>query len=392
MDKNNNGFRIITEDELFEIEEKTKKHRKKGRIRNLIIFLVLLLVLAGCYLLVHYSTFTKVRTIELFKSDNAVESSYTQFGQGILKYSKDGVSFLDRKAKEQWNQPYEMKNPIIATSKKSAAIADKGGNAILILDKNGFVGEVKTAAPVEKISVSDLGMVCAMLSNETAPEIICYDTEGDAVVEHKAAVSKSGFPVDATISADGKTLMVSYLEISQGKMISKVRYYNFSSDNSLNIVEEEKQYEDTIVPSVFFMKDDISVHVGDNQLNIQSGTTELKEIANIKFNSQISSVAFNDRYIAITLKNKVGHELKLFNTRGKNILSKTIEEEYSHIKIVNNQIVMYDGTKCGIIMKDGIVKFKGNTEQQIYEMFPVLGINKYMIVSDQGLELSRLVK
>lgn len=392
VEKKNSGFRIITEEELFAIEEKTKKHKKKGRIRNLIIFLVLLLILVGCYLLVHYSTFTKIRTIDLFKSDNAVESSYLQFEQGVLKYSKDGVSYLDRKAKEAWNQPYEMKNPILATSKKRAAVADKGGNVILILDKKGFVGEVKTTAPIEKISVSDIGIVCAMLSNDVTPEIICYDTEGETVVEHKASISKSGFPVDATISANGKTLMVSYLEIDKGKMTSKVKYYNFSTEKKLKVEEEEKTYENTIVPMVFFVKDDLSVHVGDNQLDIERGTTQLKNIATLKFKSQISSVAYNDHYIAIMLKNKVGHELRLYNTRGKKILSKDIEEEYSHMKIVNNQIVMYDGTKCGIIMKDGVMKFKGDTKQQIYEIFPVFGVNKYIVVSDQGFELSRLVK
>lgn len=39
-------------------------------------------------------------------------NGYVDFADGILKYTKDGVSYLDAQGKVVWNQSYEMKSPI----------------------------------------------------------------------------------------------------------------------------------------------------------------------------------------------------------------------------------------------------------------------------------------
>jgi len=396
LSNKNNDIRIIPEEELEEVNERVKKHKRKVHIRNACIVLVLLLLLGGSYLLVHYSTYTRVRTISLYNNEHTDESAYAQFLNGVLEYSKDGVVFLNKKAKEVWNQPYEMKNPIITLGKESAAIGDKGGNKILVLDKDGLKGEIKTTAPVEKITVSDQGIVCAVLTNDNSPEIICYDSVGNPLVEHKASLKKTGYPVDATISPNGKTLLISYLNVEEKKLVTTVRYYSFrgegEKDVEKGVSQAERVYEDTVVPSVFFMKGDVSVHVGDNQMSMIKGVKSLKEEKTITFKEQIYSVVNNENYVGLILKSKSGYELQLYDRTGKKILEKSIDEEYTNIKLVGNQVIMYDGVKCAIIMKDGVVKFEGNTEQQIYEIFPVLGINKYIIVRDQGLELTRLVK
>ncbi|MFV0364852.1 MAG: DUF5711 family protein [Suipraeoptans sp.] len=403
MFKGKKNFRVIDDDEEIEInidevekdiETQIKTHKRKRRIIISIVMTVLIIVTVGTGLFIHYQTYTTVRDIEKYDSDSEDNSSYIKFLNGVLKYSKDGVSLVSNDGKETWNSPYEMKNPIVAISAKSVAVGDKGANQILVFDKNGIKGEIKTTSPIEKINISEQGIVCAVLSNDNDPEIVCYDASGNILVQHSASFSNSGYPVDAEISSDGKTLMVSYLNIGNESITSKVNYYNFAGeeDNNKEISIVDKEYKNTIVPTVFFMGNNISVHVGDNQMSIIRGSEKLDEVANITFDNEILSVVNSDKLIGIVEKDKTDYRLYLYDVRGKEVLNKKFSTEYSHIKLVGNEVIMYDGTKCCIITRDGVIRFEGDTQRNILEIYPVIGINKYIVVSETGIESVRLTK
>ena len=53
---------------------------------------------------------------------------------------------------------------------------------------------------------------------------------------------------------------------------------------------------------------------------------------------------------------------------------------------------MYEGKKCSIFMRNGILKFDGEMENNIMEIFPVSGVNKYIVMSADGMKKVRLVK
>ncbi len=53
---------------------------------------------------------------------------------------------------------------------------------------------------------------------------------------------------------------------------------------------------------------------------------------------------------------------------------------------------MYDGNNCIIFLKSGIQKFEGEIETNIREIFPTMGVNKYIVINANGMENVRLVK
>ena len=53
---------------------------------------------------------------------------------------------------------------------------------------------------------------------------------------------------------------------------------------------------------------------------------------------------------------------------------------------------MYDGNNCSIFLKSGIQKFEGEMETNIREIFPIMGVNKYIVINANGMENVRLVK
>ncbi len=179
-------------------------------------------------------------------------------------------------------------------------------------------------------------------------------------------------------------------------MTSKVMYYNFGetgkekTDNQVS----SHEYKDTVMASGFFLDEDTSAAVGDNCLAIYQGKEVPEEKVQIALDKEIKSVIHNEHYIGLILKNegKEGYELRLYNGDGKVVISKDFTGDYSNVKLCKRQVIMYDGKKCSIFMRNGIQKFDGEMEYNIMEIFPVAGVNKYIVMSADGMKKVRLVK
>lgn len=379
-----------------DIEGQIRQHKARTRRRIVIAAAAVLAAAAGIYLLIHLQTYTEARVSDTYKIKGAANNNYKEFADGVLKYSRDGVAYLNHKGEEEWNQPYQIKNPFIDVCEESAALADKGGNDIMVFQKEGLKGEIHTTLPIEKVSVSGQGIVGVILKNESSPKVICYDTAGNVLVELKASSAGSGYPVDVALSEDGEVLIVSYLYTHDGKLTSKVSYYNFgeAGEEKTDHQVASKEYEGTIMPSVFFMKGDTSAIVGDDRLVIYKGLDEPKEQAEVEIKKEIKSLFHNQKYIGMVLKNegKEGYELRLYNTDGRQVMSKDFTGDYSKVKLCGSQVLMYDGKKCTVFLRTGVRKFKGELQSNILEIFPIAGVNKYIVMNADGMEVVRLVK
>ena len=77
---------------------------------------------------------------------------------------------------------------------------------------------------------------------------------------------------------------------------------------------------------------------------------------------------------------------------GEQKISKKFVGEYSNISVSEGNVIMLDGKKCMIFSAWGVRKFDGEVEMNIKEVLPLTGINKYLLVSNDGMEEVRLVK
>ena len=83
-------------------------------------------------------------TVAWEKEIAASESSTTEFvpfGENVLKYTKDGASYLDKSGKAVRSMSYELKSPICYVNGDYAVIGDQQGNDIYIVDKTGSRGD-----------------------------------------------------------------------------------------------------------------------------------------------------------------------------------------------------------------------------------------------------------
>ena len=134
----------------------------------------------------------------------------------------------------------------------SFAVADNGGNNILVFSEDGLKGEIETTMPIEKIALSDQGIVSAILKNESSPKIMSYDATGNILVEQQITMSSLGYPAALDLSDDGKMLAVSYLYTEGTSLKSRVIYYNFGEEGQEKTDNQVTSdvYEDTVMAEI----------------------------------------------------------------------------------------------------------------------------------------------
>ena len=390
-------FKILAApDDLSEIKNKVKKFRFRKLRKLLVPAVLILLAVCGTYLLLKNQTYMQARTAREYPVDISDTSSYARFGDGIVRYNRDGVVFLNKKNEEQWIQPAQIQNPIIVVKDKAFAVADNGGNNIMVFTEEGLKGEIETTLPIEKIAVSDQGIVSAVLKDENSPKIISYDATGNILVEQKTTAGTTGYPAALELSDDGRVLAVSYLYTEGAAIKSKVVFYNFGETGqgkTDNIVSSE-EYNDTVAAEIFFMGEDRSVVVGDNGFTIYKGKEEPQKEKEITVGQEIQSVFHSDQYIGFVLLNrdKSGYEVRLYNRLGDQVLNRDIPAKYDNVKIDGDEIIMFDGTKCCIVSATGIIRFNGDIKINALEMFRAPGLNRYYVMSVDELRVIYLTK
>lgn len=390
-------LRILTPpDDLSEVRKKIRRLRHKKMRRILVIVVLVLLAVCGTYLLMKNQVYGNARTGAQYSGDSSDTSNYAQFADGIVRYNRDGVVYLNKKNEEQWIQSAQLQNPVIVVKDESFAVADNGGNSILVFSEEGLKGEIETTLPIEKIAISDQGIVSVLLQNETAPTIMTYDATGNILAEMQISSGTTGYPTAMEMSDDGNTLAVAYLFFEGTAVKSRVVYYNFSEagkSNTDNIVSSE-DYDDTITGDIFFMDGERSVVVGDSSLIFYKGTDAPEVEKEITLDQEIQSVFHSDDYIGLILLNseKSGYELRLYNRIGEQMINRDISGKYDNIKIDGDEIIMFDDSKCCIVTVTGIIKFEGDLDVDAQEMFRAFGVNRYYVMSVDELRVIYLTR
>lgn len=373
------------------VRRQVKRHRQSVLGQWTIRIVVAVMIVTGTCLVIENQTYTSVTTADSYKKNTEDSNQYAAFSDGMIRYSRDGVVFLNKKNQEKWIQPCQIQNPVIDINEDVFAVADIGGNTIMIFQKSGLKGEIETTLPIEKIAVSNQGIVSAILKNESTPQIISYDAVGNILVEHQVNLNSTGYPISLDMSADGKNLLVSYLSTKNGTLKSVFASYNFGQagqQKTDNLIYTE-EFEQTVVADVFYMDASTSVAVGDKSFAIYEGTQSVKKKKEVNLNQEIRSEFHSDKYIGFVLTNqdKSGYEVQLYDKTGKQMINREITGEYSHAKLAGDEMILFDGTKGCVISDTGIQRFKGDWGMDVQDVVPTEGIHRYLLAGADELRV-----
>lgn len=389
--KKRRKLRVIRPDTVIESEKSREDKSRNLKIKVITIIGIVCALLLAIYLFYVYRTYNNYKVRKTIKIETGTNSQYQAFGEFVVKYSNDGISYING-TETIWNEAYEMKSPIVDVCGDYLAIADKNSNTIYIFNKKGKVGEVNTSYPIIKIEVAQQGVVAALLEEASANYIELYDKEGNLIVSHKSLLSENGFPLSFSISNDGEKMMTSYLSIKEGSTENQVIFYNFSNvgkDEVDRVVGTFNQYGETIVPAVYFVSNEDAIAIGDNVLTIYKMKEKPTIRKEIKFDKEIQKVFYNEKYVGLIFENSKGdtpYKMEVYSLSGEKIMSKEIEMNLDHVKFAGKNVLMYDDVTCELISLKGVVKFKHVFTKQLDAIVPMESTNTFLLMTKNKIE------
>ena len=185
-------------------------------------------------------------------------------------------------------------------------------------------------------------------------------------------------------------MVVSYLYVSSGVMQSKVLFYNFS-DVGQNEVDRMvggfNHYAQSVVPKVEFLNNDVVVAVADDRVSFYSMKQKPDLVGEEEISEEIEKICYSEDYIGLILKNtseqqEEEHLVKVYNTKGKLVMSVYTDELYDNVKIVEDYVFTYDNINFKVITFNGSEKLSYSFKEEIVDILPVNYRNYYVVYND----------
>ena len=256
----------------------------------------------------------RFRQKELLWKENSEESKaveeeyrYFPYKDGVIKLSKDGAKYISSQGKVLWNQAFEMGRALVSVAGEYAVIGEQGGTKLYILSSQGLSGQGEAPSTIEKLRISEKGVVYALLTEDRGTYITVFSKEGKNLdIGIKSVMAGDGYPLDMSVSPDGTELCVAFSHLEQSSLKSRVVFYNFSSlgknagaDRVVGGFTDD--FASGIVGRVHFFTDEESFGAYDGGLAFFSTkvrtSPELKK--KVEIPETIRMIAYDQNYLAV---------------------------------------------------------------------------------------------
>ncbi len=394
--KTGNIIQVGGDPELREenIAKRTKRRVKKTR---LFVFAVVLLIVAGAV----YYVYTHVREFQGYKvllsSDTVYEpnAEYTEFGGNLLKYTPEGVSYIDPNGNVVWTAGADMKVPIASTRGNYAVVADKGGNAVRVFSTEGAVSDLVMPYKILDVDVASQGAFTVILESDTTNYINMYDKSGNAVYEMQTSIDKSGYPLAISISDDGQKLFTSYFFMEGIQSKNNLAAYNFGEvgqNANADRMVGGFSLDNELVTRVEFLTNNLVAAFSDSEIILYDMKEKPSERARIAYQQpQIQSVFYSSSYLGTierssNAEDSTDYVMRVYDLNGNESFRYSFNMMYDNIHAGEDEIIVTGGNQCMIITKKGRVKFRYSFSDVVRNMIPTSKSNEYIVTFEGKTE------
>lgn len=346
-----------------------------------------------------YKNFDVISSIE--KTDN-VSVSYQIVGEGLLRYSKDGVSYSESLDEMIWNQSFEMASARVVTCGDYMAIGDIGSNQVRIFNEFGQVGSLTTTHPIVDLAVASQGVVAVALSEGESNYIKMYDVEGTELVSIKTSIGQMGYPLDFALSPDGLKLVVNYLTILDGLLQTKMVFYHFgdAGNNEIDHIMGTFMY-DAVYPKIEFVDESTVATYGETGFSLYSMTYYPEVLTEVDFGQEIKSLFVSDKYLGFIFRNNMEvaegekepdglYHMEVYTTAGRLYMEQDFDFEYESVACNNMEIIMYNDSECVTYTFGGKEKFTYTFDEPIIKLLPKNKADEYILIGSSSIAEIRL--
>lgn len=290
-------------------------------------------------------------------SDNINNKSikYESFKNGLLRVSNDGITYINSVGDVRWTISYNMKDTICESSENYFAIANRNGYEFYIFDENGVSGKNTVKNPIQKISMSNDGILYILQSDDENSYINVFRSNGENVdVSFKTTLTGEGMAIDIGVSDDGTEMVIDYVCLKDEEIYSKATYYNFSevgqNTNTKKVVGDfVDEFNDKFLGRVYFFDNEKSFLLYDGGVYFVSTKNQESPIITQKkeYDSKIRSISYNKKYLAIVFED---NKMVMYNKDGMLLADKRIDFDYEKFYIsedyavflYSNRVMIYD--------------------------------------------------
>lgn len=389
------AYRVITSD-VKEMNEKIHRHRRKILLLTVLVVILLFGALTGIYIYMQTRTYTEYEVLKSIKREDSTGTQFASFRRNVIKYGRDGASCMDMDNHMVWSQTYEMQSPMVDTCEDYAVVADKKGKKVYIMDTKGPCGEINTTMPIQRVQVANQGTVAILMEQEGIGYIHLYDKKGAFLAEGELHTENSGYPLDLTLSNDGKKMAVTLLDLNEGNVKTTITFYNFSSagQNEIDNIVSQSSYADMVFPKVEFLTNDVMAAFGNGKIVIFEGNQKPKVSKEITMEKEIQSIFYNEAYMGVVFLNenqKVPYQMKVFDLNGAEVLSKDFNVEYQEIGFLQNDEICVRGEReIAIYTLHGVEKFHDSFKKNILKVLSAGKIRDYIFLAEGETQKVRL--
>lgn len=355
-------------------------------------------VLIGGVLWFLLRTYHNYEVVSTTERDSDTSANYYFRDDGVICYSKDGVSFTNNNGDMIWNQVFGMAAPKMSACDEYIAIGDVGANSVYIFDGDGLQGQIRLEKPLEDIRVSRQGVVAVVLSDDASSQINLYDRQGGILASVKASIETTGYPLSLALSEDATRLAVSYAVFEGGKISGRVVFYNFSNAEASSSPAGTFDYEQ-LIPRIEFVSDQTVLACGEAGFMTYRFKDTVDERVNRTFEAEARSIFVTDSHIGVVTRNTEEAEegetvdkyaLEVYNFSGGKAADFTFDFDCRSVSASDKDIIFYNNQECEIYTYRGHKKFQYVFEHDIESVSPAEKAGEYILMDTQSMQTIRL--
>ena len=387
------------EEEIVRAAEKSSRKRRRMTVLTVLILLAAAFIFYRYYRDHHlYGDYSVTWSREIPTTEGSF-TGFARFGDNVLKYTKDGASYINKSGNMVWSISYEMKAPVCCVNGEYAVIADQQGNDIHICNLTGETGQATTNLPIMRASVSAHGIVAAIVEDNTSSYVSFFKPDGSTLEWGiKTVLSGNGYLMDVAISPDGTQVMLSDVYLSSGILGNRIVFYNFSEYGKSypdRLVGGFDEFGQNLCPRVRFLSDRRAVAFSSGQVAFFSleNVTSPALSAMVEFEDEIRGVAWSDRYVAVVTADSGGeHDSRLYvyNANGTEVSSTGFTFPWQAIDVDRDFVILRSEDSVKIIGVNGKERFTGSFDFSFSKIVRGSGINTLIVTGGDSVREVRL--
>lgn len=371
---------------------------RKKRIVFLVSMLVGILFCAGIFFFLYHwyinREYEQYQVTDTFEVKNANSLTFESYGNGVLRYGRDGITAVDSSGKAIWSGSYDMANPQIDICEESVVVADVGEKSLYIYKGEETGVDFQVDYPIVQACVARQGVIAVVMEDASSNLIGIYNpfNKTEVLLVEIPTNVEDGYPVSIDFSPDGSSLVASYLCVTTGTIQTRVTFYNFSNvGKNSNCLVGAQNYNDKMVSEVRYLDENTVCLFAEDGFYLWNNMKQPVSKKKCLFSEEIQSAFYDASHVGVLLKRDDDKcTMKLFDVSGKNVLTKEISAEYTEVQIRGDEILLHSNTKGAIYRMNGVKKYAGEWKKPISYFFPTSKRNRYLLIQDSKIKKIRL--